>query len=135
MWLYHDLSILKDKDPATYENAERIRKAWIAKYNNIPDVMAAYAYMAMKELLRGIQLAQSTDPAKVYQALMENPEFMGFKGPAWWRPDGRPFYKYAYFIGIGKGADERADQWDYAEIIEAFETEALCLPLEEMGYK
>jgi hypothetical protein len=60
---------------------------------------------------------------------------MGFKGPAWWRPDGRPFYKYAYFIGIGKGADERADQWDYAEIIEAFETEALCLPLEEMGYK
>lgn len=135
MWLYHDLRNLKDKDPATYENSQRILKLWMEKYNDVPDVMAAYAYIAMKELLRGIELAQSTEPAKVWQALQENPEFMSFKGPAWWRPDGRPFYKYAYFIGVGKGADERLDQWDFAEIIDFFETEALCLPLEEMGYK
>lgn len=135
MWLYHDLRNLKDKDPATYENSQRILKAWMEKYNDVPDVMAVYAYTAMRELLRGIELAQSTDPAKVWQALQENPEFMSFKGPAWWRPDGRPFYKYAYFIGVGKGSDERLDKWDFADIIEFFETEALCLPLEEMGYK
>ncbi|MEN3184268.1 MAG: ABC transporter substrate-binding protein [Atribacterota bacterium] len=135
MWLYHDLRNLKDKDPATYENSQRILKLWMEKYNDVPDVMAAYAYTAMKELLRGIELAQSTEPAKVWQALQENPEFMSFKGPAWWRPDGRPFYKYAYFIGVGKGADKRLDKWDFADIIDFFETEALCLPLEEMGYK
>lgn len=135
MWLYHDLKNLKDKDPETYENSARIRKAWLEQYGEVPDVMGVYAYTAMKELLRGIQLAQSTEPAKVYQALMENPEFMSFKGPAWWRPDGRPFYKYAYFVGVGKGADKRADKFDFADIIEFFETEALCLPLEEMGYK
>ncbi|MCS7241212.1 MAG: ABC transporter substrate-binding protein [Candidatus Caldatribacterium sp.] len=135
MWLYHDLKNLKDKDPETYENSARIRKAWLEQYGEVPDVMGVYAYTAMKELLRGIQLAQSTEPAKVYQALMENPEFMSFKGPAWWRPDGRPFYKYAYFVGVGKGADKRAEKFDFADIIEFFETEALCLPLEEMGYK
>lgn len=135
MWLYHDLRNLKDKDPATYENSQRILKAWLEKYNDVPEVMAVYAYTAMKELLRGIELAQSTDPAKVWQALQENPEFMSFKGPARWRPDGRPFYKYAYFIGVGKGPEERLDKFDFADIIEFFETEALCLPLEEMGYK
>lgn len=134
MWLYHDLSGLKEKDPATFENAERIRKAFMEVVGEPPDVMAAYAYMAAKEAIRAIELSQSTDPAKMYQALLENPEFMGFKGPAKWRPDGRPFYKYAYFVGEGKGPEERADQWDFAKIIDFFETEALCLPLEEMGY-
>lgn len=135
MWLYHDLNELKDKDPKTFENAERIRAAWMQEYSEPPDVMAAYAYIGMKETLRAIQDAQSTDPAKIYQALLENPNFLSFKGPAYWRPDGRPFYKYAYFVGEGKGTEGRTDQWDFAKITDFFETEVLCLPLQEMGYE
>ncbi|MBP8933433.1 MAG: ABC transporter substrate-binding protein [Candidatus Atribacteria bacterium] len=135
MWLYHDLSEIKEKDPETFENAERIRAAFMKEYGEQPDVMAAYAYIGMKETLRAIEVAQSTDPAKMYQALMENPNFMSFKGPAYWRPDGRPFYKYAYFVGEGKGAEGRIDKWDFAKITDFFETDVLCLPLSEMGYE
>ena len=105
------------------------------EYGEPPDVMAAYAHIGMKETLRAIEVSQSTDPAKMHQALMENPDFLSFKGPAYWRPDGRPFYKYAFFVGEGKGAEERADQWDFAKITDFFETEVLCLPLQEMGYE
>ena len=135
MWLYHDLSQIKEKDIETYENAEKIRAAFMKEYGEQPDVMAAYAYIGMKETLRAMEAAQSTDPAKMYQALLESPDFQSFKGPGAWRPDGRPFYKYAYFVGEGKGTEGRIDQWDFAKITDFFETEVLCLPLSEMGYE
>jgi hypothetical protein len=97
--------------------------------------MAAYAYIGMKETLRAMEAAQSTDPAKMYQALLGSPDFQSFKGPGTWRPDWRPFYKYAYFVGEGKGTEGRVDQWDFAKITDFFETEVLCLPLAEMGYE
>lgn len=105
------------------------------EYGEQPDVMAAYAYIGMKETLRAIEVAQSTDPAKMYQALMENPNFMSFKGPAIGVLMDDLFYKYAYFVGEGKGAEGRIDKWDFAKITDFFETDVLCLPLSEMGYE
>lgn len=134
LWLYHDLSAFKEKDPATVKAMEELTKVWRAEYGEPPDVMAVYAYIGMRETLRAIELTGGTDPKVMYQALMENPEFMSVKGPAYWREDGRPFYKYAKFIGIGKGEDERADKFDYAKVTDAYEGEQLVLPLTEMGY-
>jgi len=135
IWLYHDLSdFLKEKDPETVRAMEELTEVWRAEYGEPPDVMAVYAYIGMRETLRAIELAGGTDPKAMYQALMENPEFMSVKGPAHWREDGRPFYKYAKFIGTGKGADERADRFDYAKVTDAYEGEQLVLPLTEMGY-
>jgi branched-chain amino acid transport system substrate-binding protein len=88
----------------------------------------------MQQTLRGIELANSTDPAKVYKALLDNPEFMSVKGPASWRLDGRPSYKYAKFIADGKPAKERRDKWDVAEVVDVYMGKELCLPLKEMGY-
>jgi hypothetical protein len=93
-----------------------------------------YTYIAMMETLRGVQTSNSTDPAKVYKAIMDKPEFMGPKGPAKWRVDGRPGYKYAYFILDGKGSKARKDKHDIAKIVEAYTGPELCLSLKEMGY-
>ncbi|RJQ60960.1 MAG: hypothetical protein C4530_06780, partial [Desulfobacteraceae bacterium] len=103
-------------------------------YRDVPDSFAIYAYIGMQETLRGIQAAGSTEPGKVYQALMEKPDFMSPKGPAQWRIDGRPFYKYAKFIMDGKGPKERKDKWDVCKVADVYMGEELCLPLKEMGW-
>ena len=131
-WWYHDLSGLKD--PATENAVNEIAKTYFKEFGDIPDTFAIYTYIAMMETLRGVQAANSTDPAKVYKAIMDKPDFMGPKGPAKWRIDGRPDYKYAYFILDGKGSKARKDKYDIAKIVEAYSGPELCLPLKEMGY-
>ncbi len=89
----------------------------------------------MQQTLRGIELANSLEPAKVYKALMDKPDFMSVKGPAKWRIDGRPSYKYAKFIVDGKSPKERKDKWDFARVVDVYTGEELCLPLKEMGWE
>ena len=131
-WWYHDLSGLKD--PATENAVKEIATKYMKEYGDMPDTFAIYTYIAMMETLRGVEASNSTDPAKVHKAIMEKPEFMGPKGPAKWRIDGRPDYKYAYFILDGKGSKARKDKHDIAKIVEAYTGPELCLSLKEMGY-
>lgn len=134
LWLYHDLSGLKDRDPETVEAMSQLSGDWMAEYSEQPDVMSVYAYIGMKETLRAIKVAGGTNPKGMWEALMNEPEFMSVKGPAQWRRDGRPFYKYGKLMGIGLGADERATKYDYAKVIDVYEGEHLVKPLKEMGY-
>jgi len=131
-WWYHDLSGLKD--PATENAVKEIAKAYFKEFGDIPDTFAIYTYIAMMETLRGVQTSNSTDPAKVYKAILDKPDFMGPKGPAKWRVDGRADYKYAYFIVDGKGSKARKDKTDIAKLVEVYSGPELCLPLKEMGY-
>lgn len=131
-WWYHDLSGLKD--PATENAVKEIATRYMKEYGDMPDTFAIYTYIAMMETLRGVEASNSTDPAKVHKAIMEKPEFTGPKGPAKWRIDGRPDYKYAYFILDGKGSKARKDKHDIAKIVEAYTGPELCLSLKEMGY-
>jgi branched-chain amino acid transport system substrate-binding protein len=131
-WWYHDLSGLKD--PATEKAVKDFAQKYLKEYGDMPDTFAMYAYLCMTETLRGVQASNSTDPAKVYKAIMDKPDFMGPKGPAKWRIDGRPSYKYAYFILDGKGSKARKDKYDIAKIVDVYTGPELCLPLKEMGY-
>ena len=45
---------------------------------------------------------------------------MSVKGPASWREDGRPMYKFAKFILDGKPAKEREDKWDYGQLVDIY---------------
>jgi len=132
MWWYHDLVGLKD--PETVSAVAKLTEAWRKEYGEPPDPFAVYAYLGMQEILRGVELANSLEPAKVYKALMDNPNFMSVKGPATWRIDGRPSYKYAKFILDGKPPKERKDKWDIARLVAVYMGEELCLPLKEMGW-
>jgi len=131
-WWYHDLTGIKDT--ATIKAVADLTKVWKKEYGEPPDPFAVFAYLGMQQTLRGIELAGAVDPAKVYKALVANPQFMSVKGPATWRLDGRPDYKYAKFIADGKPAKDRKDKWDVAKIVDIYEGGELCLPLKEMGY-
>ena len=133
MWWYHDLTGFKDEE--TVKATQKLNEVWQKEYGQPPDLMAMYAYVGLMETFRGIQLANSLEPAKVYNAILDNPEFRSVKGPAKWRIDGRPDYKYGFFILDGKGPKERKDpKWDFAKVVDAYVGEALCLPLKEMGW-
>lgn len=132
MWWYHDLRGLKD--PKTVKAVDALTKAWRKEYGEPPDPFAVFAYLGMVETLRGIELANSLEPDRVYQALMNKPDYMSVKGPAKWRIDGRPNYKYAKFICDGKGPKERRDKWDIAKVVDVYTGEELCLSLKEMGW-
>jgi branched-chain amino acid transport system substrate-binding protein len=132
-WWYHDLTGIKD--PETEKAVAQLTKDWMKEYGEPPDPFAVYAYLGMQQALRGIELAGSVEPGKVYKALLDNPEFMSVKGPATWRVDGRPSYKYAKFIADGKPAKDRRDKWDVAKIVDVYMGEELCLPLKEMGWE
>jgi len=131
-WWFDDLSGIKD--PATEQAVAKLSKEWRTAYNEPPDPFAVYAYVGMQEALRGIELAGSADPAAAYKALMGKPDFMSVKGPATWRVDGRPLYKYAYFIAEGKPMDQRKDKWDYCKVVDIYQGQELVKPLAEMGY-
>jgi len=133
MWWYHDLIGLKD--PQTVSAVAKLTEAWRKEYGEPPDPFAVYAYLGMQETLRGVELSNSVEPAKVYKALMDKPDFMSVKGPAAWRIDGRPSYKYAKFILDGKPPKDRKDKWDIAKVVAVYTGEELCLPLKEMGWE
>jgi branched-chain amino acid transport system substrate-binding protein len=133
MWWYHDLRGLKD--PETLKAVASLSKAWKQEYGEPPDPFAVYAYLGMQGILRGIEVANSLEPGKVYKALMDKPDFMSVKGPASWRIDGRPSYKYAYFILDGKSPKEKRDKWDFGKVVDVYTGEELCLPLKEMGWE
>jgi branched-chain amino acid transport system substrate-binding protein len=131
-WWYHDLAGFKDLE--TVQAVANLSKAWEQQYGEPPDPFAVFAYLGMQGILRGIELSNSTEPGKVYKALMDKPGFMSVKGPATWRIDGRPSYKYAYFILDGKSPKAKKDKWDFAKVVDVYTGEELCLPLKEMGW-
>jgi branched-chain amino acid transport system substrate-binding protein len=131
-WWYHDLAGFKD--PETVKAVANLSKAWKQQYGEPPDPFAVFAYLGMQGVLRGIELSNSTEPGKVYKALMDHPQFMSVKGPATWRIDGRPSYKYAFFILDGKSPKEKKDKWDFGKVVDVYTGEELCLPLKEMGW-
>ena len=131
-WWYHDLTGIEDRE--TMQAVAELTKVWQEEYGEPPDPFAVYAYLGMQETLRGIELSNSLEPKKVYEALLDNPEFMSVKGPATWRIDGRPEYKYAIWMVDGKPAGVRRDKWDVGKVVEGYTGEELCLSLEEMGW-
>ena len=137
MFWYHDMRGFKDE--AVVKASQEFTDKYVKAYKNPPDPYAMTAYFGVKEVARAIQLAKSTDPLKVYEALMANPDWTGVKGPATWRKDGRPMYKYFTWIVEGKGAGARKSDrydasYDYAKIIDVYEGTAFAPTLEEEGY-
>ncbi len=132
-FFYWDMSDFPDKEVAAI--AEDFVKRYTEKYGYPPDAYAANAYIATKELLRAVELAGSFDPDAVAKALMDNPEFMSVKGPAKWRVDHEPWYKYAAFVVVGKAPEERKGEWDMFKIVGWYGGAEYLYPLEKLGYK
>jgi branched-chain amino acid transport system substrate-binding protein len=137
MWWYHDMAGFKDPD--VVKASDEFTANYMKAYNIPPDPYAMAAYYAVKETVRAIELAKSTDPDKMYSALMANPEWKGAKGPAKWRKDGRSDYKYFAWIVQGKGSEERKvgkydSKFDFARTLDVVSGEDFLPKLEDSGY-
>jgi branched-chain amino acid transport system substrate-binding protein len=135
MFWYWNMEGFKDAEVVNATKA--FSDKYIAAYGNPPDPYAMAAYAGVMETARAMNSAGSTDPKKMYAALMDKPEWKGPKGTATWRKDGRPMYKYATYIVEGKGPDQRSGQhtkYDYAKIVDAYAGKAFLPPLKELGY-
>lgn len=130
---YHDLSGFEDKDVVATSKAfsDKFRKA----YGYPPDPYSAMAYTGTLEALRALGTAQSNDPQKVAAAVMANPKFDSMKGPATWRADHQPTFKYNAFVVVGKGPSERSDpKWDLVKVIGSYSGEDYLPSLKSLGY-
>jgi len=131
-YFYWDMSGFPDKE--VVKLAKEYSNRYIKKYGYPPDSYATIAYIAAKELFRAVQLAESFEPKKVRDALVKNPEFMSVKGPAKWREDHTPVYRYAGFLVKGKGAEEKTSDWDLFTI-EGYQGGEEVMPsLKSLGY-
>ena len=133
MFWYHDMRGFPYPEVADRANAFTAR--YRAAYGEPPDPYGTSAYMGVYEAVRGMEIAMSTDPEKVYGALMANPEWTGPKGPAKWLRYGTPRYKHSSFIARGLGRDERKDvKWDYVKVIDSYRGEFAQKTPAELGW-
>lgn len=131
---YYDMKGFKDA--AIVKSADAFSKKFQAEYKYPPDPYSAMAYEGVKEAVRAMELAQSTDPKAMAKALMANPKFDSMKGQGTWRADHQPLFKYGAFVVMGKGAKERKDKkWDLVKIIGAYTGEDYLPSLSSLGYK
>lgn len=131
-FFYYDLKDFEDQEVA--KMAEEYAKRYEEKYGTPPDAYATIAYIATKQLFEAVERAGSFDPKDIQKAIVENPDFVCVKGPATWRIDHEPIYKYAGFLVKGKGADEQAGEWDLFEVVTALGGEEVYPPLDYLGY-
>ncbi|MBC7217033.1 MAG: ABC transporter substrate-binding protein [Candidatus Caldatribacterium sp.] len=129
-FFYYDLSSFKDQEVA--KMAEDYTKRYVEKYGAPPDAYATIAYIATKQLFEAVERAGSFDPKDIQKAIMDSPEFVSVKGPAKWRIDHEPIYKYAGFLVKGKGTGQ--NEWDLFEVVDALGGEEVYPPLDYLGY-
>jgi len=133
MFWYHDMTGFPF--PEVVEAANSFTARYRAAYGEPPDPYGCSAYMGVYEIVRGMELAKSTDPKKAYDALMANPDWSGPKGPAKWMIDGNPRYKHSSFIAKGLGPQERKDQkWDYVKVIDSYRGKYFQRTPQELGW-
>lgn len=102
--------------------------------NEVPDPYAAVAYISVKELVRGIELAQSVDTKAVAAALMKSPTLNSEKGPGVYREDHHVLFKYGAFVVTGKSLKERKTPGDLVKLIGAYTGEDYLPTLKSLGY-
>ncbi len=136
MFWYHDMRGFKD--PAVVRSSEAFSEKYFARYDRPPDPYAMAAFFGVKETVRSMELAASTNAEKMRQALMAHPQWTGVKGAATWRSDGRPEYQYSTWIVEGKGADNRQSErgdavFDYATITDVYAGNAFLPQVESVN--
>ena len=132
IWWYHDMAGFPDEQ--LVKDTAEFTKKYMAKFENPPDPYVMTAYYGAKEIVRGLELAGSDDPAKMYAALQKDPGFNTAKGPAKWRVDGRPRYKYNAWIVQGLPEADRKTVWDWAKVIDVYSGDAFLPPVKDLGW-
>ncbi len=133
MFWYHTMARMKHKELS--QTISDFMERYQAAQGDTPDPYAVAAYMGVCEVARAMELAGSSDPDRVYKALMAHPDWNGPKGPATWMVDGYPRYKYFSFILRGLGEDERkTTKSAFARVITVFSGEGFLKSPKELDW-
>ncbi len=131
-YFYWDMAGFPDKEVARAagQYVERYKKS----YGYPPDAYATIAYIGAMQLFEAVQRAGTFNAVKVSEAITKNPEFMSVKGPAKWREDHSPVFKYAGFLVKGKSPKQRTNTWDLFTIVGHQGGDKVMPSLKELGY-
>ncbi len=96
-------------------SAKRYVAAHQKKYNQPAGDYGAYAYSAIMEVGRGVELAKSTDGMAVADALRKSPVYDHYKGKQWWRKcDNKSFQD----MWILRGRDKvKGSEWGLLDVV------------------
>jgi len=123
------------EDAAIAKSAKDFTIKFMKAYNYPPDPYSVAAYMGVKEAVRAIEVANSTNPDDIAAAIKKSPNFDSVRGPGVWRVDHQPLFKYGAFIVVGKSEKERVDKkWDIVKVIGAYTGEDYIPAVSTFGY-
>lgn len=130
MWYYWNLPQSFPESNTVSAYAQRYQQ----KYGKPPDNFGGLTYVGIREICRGVNLAQSTNPDTVRDAILASPSFDTMKGTGQWRIDHQPVMKNYVYITVGKPASDRSNEWDVCKVIRSYGGEEFLAPLELEGY-
>jgi branched-chain amino acid transport system substrate-binding protein len=98
---------------STIPQAKKYVDAFMKKFNAAPDAYSGYGYSGIMEVVRGIELAKSTNSDAVATALINNPTYDHYKGKEWWRKCDRKAFQDLWIL---KGRSQAKGEWGYYDI-------------------
>jgi branched-chain amino acid transport system substrate-binding protein len=101
----------------TIPEAKKFVEAGQKKFNIPPDSYGGYGYSGIKEVVRGVELAKSTDSMAVANALRANPTYNHYKGKQWWRKCDNKAFQDMWVIK-GRPASKVKGEWGYFEVVQ-----------------
>jgi branched-chain amino acid transport system substrate-binding protein len=101
----------------TIPQAKRFVEAWQKRFGLPPDAYGAYGYSGIMEVARGLELAKSTEPEAVAQALRSSPAYDHYKGKQWWRACDNKAFQDMWIIK-GREPGKVRGEWGYFDVVQ-----------------
>jgi branched-chain amino acid transport system substrate-binding protein len=117
---------------STIPQARKYVEAFQKKFNTTPDSYGGYGFAGIMEVVRGVELAKSTNSDSVATALINNPTYDHYKGKEWWRKCDRKAFQDLWIL---KGRSQAKGEFGYYDIVTKIPAdEALDRTCAEKGY-
>jgi branched-chain amino acid transport system substrate-binding protein len=112
--------------------AKKYVDAFTKKFNRPPDSYSGYGYSGIMEVVRGVELAKSTNSDAVATALLNSPRYAHYKTQQWWRKCDRKGFQDLWIV---KGRKQLKGDWGYFDTVaKVAADEALDRTCGEKGY-
>jgi len=98
---------------STIPQAKKYVEAFQKRFKEAPDAYSGYGFSGIMEVVRGVELAKSTNSDSVATALINNPTYDHYKGKEWWRKCDRKAFQDLWIL---KGRAQAKGEWGYYDI-------------------
>lgn len=137
VFFYHDIPQgLVDSE--TYRLMREFTEKVISSTGEPPDPYTFVNYVEVKVIARALEKLgkiENIKPEEFEKAVLELGSIPTPKGEIRFNEAGLPIYKYGFFLGIGKGPEERTYAYDYLKIVSVIGGEEILPPLSLLGYR